>query len=249
MTVVFQFVTIFLGAFFAFGLENLREQRRARRWVHEYLGHLFADLEPVLAMGVEVRAQLVATIEDTQAWQRADRADQIGEASWRRLSEVPYANGVDLSAVLRTEAITALEQPMAQALADVERASRLLTLTSEQLVALHQRDVLPLWYERRAPLTTEEIRRVARLESALSRFIDDTDAALASVRQWLEIYRIHTSGGRRWARRLANRRSAEPEREPLPAAAATPTAATSGEPTTTGEPAVGGRHGDRRSGA
>jgi len=42
----------------------------------------------------------------------------------------PFAQSVKA-----TEAITALEQPMA--LADIERASRLLTLTSEQLVTPH----------------------------------------------------------------------------------------------------------------
>ena len=189
MTVLFQFVTIFLGAFFAFGLENYREQRRTRRWVHEYLGHLAADLGPALEVGAAVRAELAATTTAAQAWQRAERPRDLDEAAWRRLAEIPRSSGLDLSPVLRTEAITVLDHETAHALAEVERAGRLLEMGAAHVTAMHERDVLPLWYERRAPLEPDELRRVARFELELDQLSSYTEAALASVQQWLALYR------------------------------------------------------------
>jgi|SRR5262245_1411124 len=192
MTIAVQFVTIFLGAFLAFGLENYREQRRTRRWVYAYLDHLLADLEPALGQARTVRDDLDATIAAAAGWQQAGRPggpDELDESSWDRLAEVPTSSAIDLSAVLRTEAIIALPHPLALALADVERAGRLLELSTAQLIGQHERDVLPLWYQRKIPLNPEEARRVAWFQSSVAGLARITDEALLAVRYYLVSYR------------------------------------------------------------
>ena len=197
MTTAVQFVTIFLGAFLAFGLENYREQRRTRRWVHAYLDHLLADLEPALSQGTTVRDELDATIAAAAAWQQAGQPGgpaALDDASWERLAEVPTSSAIDLSPVLRTEAIIALPHSLALALADVERAGRLLELSAVQLVSQHERDVLPLWYQRKIPLSPEEARRVAWFQASVAGLARVTDAALLAVRYYLVSYRGNNSG-------------------------------------------------------
>lgn len=207
MTIAVQFVTIFLGAFLAFGLENYREQRRTRRWVYAYLDHLLADLEPAVSQGRTVRDELDATIAAAAVWQQAGRPggpDELDESSWDRLAEVPTSSAIDLSPVLRTEAITALPNPLALALADVERAGRLLELSTAQLVNQHERDVLPLWYQRTIPLSPEEARRVAWFQTSVASLARITDEALLAVRYYLVSYR-----GQNGHRPVARRRSGD----------------------------------------
>jgi hypothetical protein len=207
MTMAVQFVTIFLGAFLAFGLENYREQRRTRRWVYAYLDHLLADLEPALSQGRTVRDELDATIAAAAAWQQAGRPsgpDELDEPSWDRLAEVPTSSAIDLSPVLRTEAITALPNQLALALADVERAGRLLELSTAQLIGQHERDVLPLWYQRKIPLSPEEARRVAWFQTSVASLARITEEALLAVRYYLVSYR-----GQNGHQPVAGRRSGD----------------------------------------
>lgn len=200
MAVLVQFASVFLAAFLAFGLENYREQRRTRRWVHAYLAHLLADLEPALAQGTTVRNELDATMEAAATWRQAGHPggpDQLDAASWQRLAEVPTSSGVDLSPVLRTEAITTLAQPLALALADLERTGRMLELSTTQLISQHERDVLPLWYQRKIPLSPEEARRVAWFQTSVAGLARITDEALLAVRHCLAMYNDQHSTGRR----------------------------------------------------
>ncbi len=54
--------TVFLGAFLAFGLENLRERRQFRAWANDYLSRIREDL--LTEAGAQAVEQLERTLAD-----------------------------------------------------------------------------------------------------------------------------------------------------------------------------------------
>lgn len=175
-------------------LERSWERRRLRRWVREYLDHLFVDVIKLPDQIPAIRNELSGAIEATQTWRRARQADDVDEGTWERLYLRISSRSPDLSAVLRSEAITAVPRPVVEALSDLERVGRAVEALNDIVTTLFERDVLPLLYDRHAPLSEAEGRKVAEYETRLSEYVNVVNHAVEAVDRCIAAYRPQHTG-------------------------------------------------------
>lgn len=190
LAIVLQFAAVFAAAFLAFGMENLRERRRAAKWVRGHLNHLrdqLAEEAPTIRAAGE---KLAVNRKALDAWLDADTPEELSDDDWERAGESVRADVPDLGPILRTEALVVLPQDLALALVRVEHEGQLFSYLVDSFREAH-RDVLPVWHERRAPLAPGEASRVRRLRSTLDevnafvpRIADAVDEVLAALDRW-----------------------------------------------------------------
>lgn len=162
-----QFVTTFLGAFLAFGLENGRQRRRTVGWVRQHLAHLRASLANEVAAGAEVDAVIAAQVGACTAWIAAKSADDLSGEQWELIFASTVASAPDFGALLRSEAVTSLPPPLALALSQVEYAARGVESGAAATEAARA-TVAPLWFDRAAPLAPADRRRVEVLRESIT---------------------------------------------------------------------------------
>lgn len=151
--------TIFIAAFLAATLESARERLRTRRWVMRNLRDL-AD---------RARPQVNADHETAfSQWLAASGPDELTDETWRRTWFVSGSDAPDLGPLLRGEAATAVPAEVFIALRDLEDKIAYGKLVDAHLNETFARDVVPLWYERRAPLSGTDRRRVEWFSSLLA---------------------------------------------------------------------------------
>ncbi|HEY2791682.1 MAG TPA: hypothetical protein VGJ28_04965, partial [Micromonosporaceae bacterium] len=102
------FVTTFLGAFLAFGLENVRERRRLTAWVRQHMAHLRTTIAEESAAIGDIDGLLVETIAACDSWMTAEKADEVTERQWELIGSAIIANAPDFGAIVRSEALTVL---------------------------------------------------------------------------------------------------------------------------------------------
>ncbi len=190
LAIVLQFAAVFAAAFLAFGPENLRERRRAAKWVRGHLNHLrdlLAEDAPMIRAAGE---KLAINRQALDAWLDADAPEDLSDDDWERAGESVRSDMPDLGPILRTEALVVLPQDLALALVRVEQEGRLFSYLVDSFREAH-REVLPVWHDRRAPLAPGEASRVRRLRSALDevvaflpRVADAVDEVLAALHRW-----------------------------------------------------------------
>jgi hypothetical protein len=190
LSIVLQFAAVFAAAFLAFGLENLRERRRAARWVRGHLGHLrdlLAGDAPTIRSAGE---KLVSNRKALDTWLGAAGPEDLSDDDWERIGESIRTEWPDLGPVLRSEALVVIPHELAMALVRVEQEGRMFSYVVDSFREAH-RDVLPVWHERRAPLAPAEASQVRRLRSTLDevnafapRVADAVDEVLAALNRW-----------------------------------------------------------------
>lgn len=166
-----QFAAVFVAAFLAFGLEDLRERRRTSRWVRTHL-HQLRELMPADdsrtgAAGAAIAGYLAAL----DSWLAAENPADMTESDWERLSETFSTIVPDFGSVLRSEAVTVLPQELALALARLEAGSRQFAVLTSNLQLANQ-DALAAWHERRVPLSDPDASRVRRLRQIMREMQD-----------------------------------------------------------------------------
>ncbi len=175
------FVTTFLGAFLAFGLENLRERRRLQEWVRQHLAHLRIGVRRDLAAPAQIHRLLAEQTSACHAWIAASGPEDMSEKLWTQIAVVMVASAPDFSAILRSEAVTVLPPPLGAALSETEMAGMIVEKHTAALIA-HREYVMPLWFERTVPLTPADARRVVALQDT----IKDLDQAIHALYQPLQ---------------------------------------------------------------
>jgi hypothetical protein len=184
------FLTTFLGVFFAFWLENLRQRRRTTVWVRRHVAHLLGGLVGELSNADAVDGLLAEQRAACTAWLAAQ--DGVTERQWELLGGVVDTRGPDFGALLRSEAITVLPTDLALALASTEYGGAILDRATESARRAHEY-VLPLWYERVMPMSAAERRRVERFRDSLGDVAaqvvavrDPLQATVSAARAWLD---------------------------------------------------------------
>lgn len=153
-TLLLALPTIFLAAFLASALENVRERMRTRKWVMRNLRQLADD----------GRFDSPKPFRDAmQRWLDAESPDDMDEDAWRRAWALTVSNAPDLSPLLRSEAATAVPAHVFTALHEFEGDLTNMKQVENYVRDLFVRDVAPLWYERRVPLTGADRQRVRLL--------------------------------------------------------------------------------------
>jgi hypothetical protein len=186
--IALSFAGVFVGAFLAIGLENWRERRVTRRWVRAHLAHLMGHivgLERPTADEVEQRYRSLDQALDT--WAAAE--EQLDEETWELLGYTALSSPVDFAHLLRSEAVAVLPKGLAHAIADVEYWSGMLGMSSRSVNDIFVRDVLPLWFERKVPLSDADRRRLRWYQEELRRVIDVEVAAVEAVDRMIAEYR------------------------------------------------------------
>ena len=185
------FVTTFLGAFLAFGLENLRERRRLTRWVRQHLGHLREMIAGEEATVGEVNSLLAKKITACDAWLTAEKPDEITDEQWELLGSTAIAHAPDFGAVLRSEALTVIPPDLGVALSRTEAAGAQTEDVSRQVLADFE-SVQDRWFDRTVPLSEPDRRRLRRLRDHLVELQETVDqvrqplrALLAGIEGWI----------------------------------------------------------------
>ncbi|MGH3679916.1 MAG: hypothetical protein ACRDT2_06630 [Natronosporangium sp.] len=166
-----QFAAVFVAAFLAFGLEDLRERRRTSRWVRTHLSQL-RELMPAADSATGAAAAAIAGyLAALDSWLAAEKPADMTASDWEQLAETFSTVVPDFGPVLRSEAVTVLPQELALALARVEAGSRQFAVLTGNLQLANQ-DVLAAWHERRVPLSDPDASRVRRLRQIMREMQD-----------------------------------------------------------------------------
>jgi hypothetical protein len=171
--------TVFVAAFLAVMLENLRERNRTRRWV---LRNLRAMVVSAQTSPAEIWNDAEAAI---QRWLDAKSPEDMDEDIWQRLHLAVNPYGPDMAPFLRSEAATSVSSELFAAVHQLEERGMEVQVVASKLNECFTRDVLPLWYERRVPLKGADARRVASFQH----YIDAIRSATARLAHALERFR------------------------------------------------------------
>jgi hypothetical protein len=147
--------TIFVAAFLAMMLENLRERLRTRRWVMRTLRALAAKTEP----GTPGNLQRIE--EAVDRWLAAESPADMDEQTWLHAHFFVLSTMPDLTPVVRSEAAIAVPAEVFAAVSELEDAIIVLMKLESYVNDMFARDVSPLWCARRAPLTGPDRRLVS----------------------------------------------------------------------------------------
>ncbi|GAB3420928.1 hypothetical protein [Flindersiella endophytica] len=192
MEIALSFVGVFVGAFLAIGLENWRERRVIRRWVREHLEHLMGFIGLERPGADEVQSTFQAIDRALDSW--ATTTEPLDEGTWELLNYTVTANPIDFTHLLRSEAVAVLPRSLSNAIADVEYWSGMLGMTSSRLREAFDAYVLPLWFERRVPLTEADRRRLRFYQEELRDLLEKEMHATEAIDRMVEEYRAFAGG-------------------------------------------------------
>ena len=166
-----QFATVFLGAFLAFWLENVRERRKLKAWVDHYLRRIYDDLgEAVDALAASEKL-FRERLEVYQRFLEATPDTQLNEETWRKLTAVSQERATDFMAPLSGEALRVLPPHLSDALTQLQQVTQKSELFLSLLHEIHARDVMPIYYEYRLPLSERERRQLGYFKLRLNDYL------------------------------------------------------------------------------
>lgn len=191
MEIALSFVGVFVGAFLAIGLENWRERRVIRRWVREHLAHLMGFIGIERPTADDVLTQFRAIDQAIDLW--ATTEAQLDEETWELLGYTASANAIDFSHLLRSEAVAVIPRGLSNAIADVEYWSGRLGASSNSVKDVFTREVLPIWIERRVPLTDVDRRRLRLYQEELRDMLELEVIAVEAIDRMAAEYQAFAS--------------------------------------------------------
>lgn len=180
-----QFGAVFIGAFLAIGLENLRQARHTRKWVRRHLRQLAGWMRP--AVEEEGPDRSVERLTDAiDRWMTAEKREDLDEATWNVLISRFNTMPIDFGHVLRSEAVAVLPEELGPVISKVESRMRLFDRLTEILGSVNDRDILPMVYERRAPLDDADKRRLQDYRECLVDYLKAWNSLATSVLAMLD---------------------------------------------------------------
>jgi hypothetical protein len=154
-----QFLTIFLGAFLAFWLENLRERQQLKSWVKKYLKSSYDELSEQLLEEEEMLKGLPKLLGVYPKFCEDDTKD-ISDEDWKSLGHVMYSFSKDTSSLLEGEALRVIDARLAKVLSQAEKAEFALLKVNELWSAFHDHAIRAICLKQLLPLSKEEKRQV-----------------------------------------------------------------------------------------
>ena len=176
-------LTVFVGAFLAFFVDNLRERRRLAEWVRRYLRDVRVGLEQT----AQALSPALASLADTAGALSALLDGQ--EPLWETLATTTATTPPDLMGALRGEGITAVPPHVVSALQGIETSTQELYLRAERLAMMHGRFILPLYLERPSRITITEERGARLFAQAHAEFRQVAEAAARSIGDAVRVLR------------------------------------------------------------
>lgn len=156
-----QFLTVFLGAFLAFWLENLRERQQLKTWVRKNLKASYDELSLQQAEEAELVKHFPNQLEVYAKFYQGNVGD-ITEDDWEVLGRVFYSFSKDTSSLLEGEALRVIDPVLAKTLLQKEKSEFALLKVSELWSTFHDNNISTVCIERRLPLSEQEKDRSKR---------------------------------------------------------------------------------------
>ena len=158
-----QFATVFLGAYLAFAVEQLRERRAIQRVARTLLRQISGNIAAAAQGGAAVDAALAAQIAAVDRWLAGADLDT---PQWRLIAESMTVHTSDVTSLLRAEPVTVMPAALTAALARLEGAATVMAGTAAAANQARERILVP-WASRR-PLTEEDLPLVQLYRSELA---------------------------------------------------------------------------------
>lgn len=188
MNLIIQSLAIFAAAFLAFALEDLRERRRTRRWVTRYLRTFASMMANEAAQEASIASHARSQVAALDAWLSATDEADLTEDQWEQANGGWNGMGFDLSAVLRSEAVSVMPERTSRALAELEQHGRLVVASTNSATARREA-IQDAWAERRVPISAADARRVLLFREViedLGRTVPEVYAKLNEVLRLLD---------------------------------------------------------------
>lgn len=165
LEVFLQFGTVFVGAFLAFVLENLRERQQLRRWANEYLRRVRIDLQQ--SKSEETLAELDRVIAAYTSFIAKEENHVASEAAWNALMWFRLEQHPTYQALTESAAARALPAELVQTLDTLDDAGRAVEVTLHHCHSAWQQYTVPLVL-RMSPLSAPERRGLEYVEQLLT---------------------------------------------------------------------------------
>jgi hypothetical protein len=179
--IVVQLATVFVGAYFAFAAEDLRQRRQTREWAKSHLRQLSSLLSGERQTGDVATTLMGDQLAALAVWQTAGREEDLTAEQWDAIVYIVSSRDPDLGALLRGEPVALLPSDLAIGLAAVEGLGRELEAASGDIRAIRER-VLPLWAQRKAPLDPAERRIVEFYRTTAVQYAELIERTVEAVR-------------------------------------------------------------------
>lgn len=153
LEVLLQLGTVFLGAFSAFWLENLRERRQLRAWANECLRRIRSDLST--AEGTQAISNLEKTLHDHATLLSFSKDHVPSEDEWNSLMMFSFTMHTDHRALLEGSAVRVLPAELVKTLAERDERMRADETMANFCAAAWQQYTVPLALRRTPPDETE----------------------------------------------------------------------------------------------
>jgi hypothetical protein len=167
--ILLQFLTVFLGAFLAFWLENLRERRQLKQWVRKYLRRTYKALNEERSSeeaSIPVLAQQLSTLEKFSS----PETPTLTENDWNSLSNIHYNFQKESVSLLEGEALQVIDASLIKALEQVERLDFACDKLSELYVNAYKDYMMPILLQQPTPPTEVQKQAVAYVRAVGSQY-------------------------------------------------------------------------------
>ena len=174
-----QFATVFLGAFLAFWLENLRERRQLRSWLHKYLKDAYANLKKLQA----THPYEIKTLKEiVNVFARlSQEGSEVSEDDWKILSARFGMKMNDSTFLLSGEPLNVLEPELVHFFQRMEETVALIQTGFGRLQTLQNEHVLPIYLEQPDELNDQHRRVMKLMENVLEDMTDTLETFYASL--------------------------------------------------------------------
>ena len=147
LEILLQFLTVFLGAFLAFWLENLRERNQRKTWAKRYLHLYYKALQEQLAQEEENAEQKLPLYQKF-----IDGEEAMSEEDWNLLSSVTLEADDKQTSLIHSEFLTVLPAELVTTLAEVEKLQIISLEISTLLMNFFQERIFPIILTHTTPL-------------------------------------------------------------------------------------------------
>ena len=187
--IIIQFVTVFLGAFLAFWLENVRERRQLRSWLSKYLRAGYSDLAKSQHKVEEGLLSLRAYVATFGRLSEPDTTPT--EEDWKTLSAQIAAEFGRNNFLFESESLNVLAPELVGRLKDMQTVTDDVQRWFEKFEALHSAYILPLVVERPDKLTASQRRALALTKKALNNWLESLESANAKIPEVMRVLERH----------------------------------------------------------
>lgn len=187
--IIIQFVTVFLGAFLAFWLENVRERQQLRGWLKKYLRDSYVELAATVENLPPFVSQLEAELARFSELSEGKRDPT--EEDWKHIGGIVTAQFSGAQFLFESEALNVLTGDVIRHLKLLQDATDSAKVTFNQFHSIQEAYVYPLAIERPESLSAAQRRSLGLAGNAFERFVTEIKALIQQAPEVLAVLKAH----------------------------------------------------------